>query len=108
MQFEAHIPHELGEEANMYASAAVINSEGFDIDHFGETISVSFEGIDVCDIALAVMEDDFKHTGAQVDQIIRLGGFTIDSLEDMAYSYMKAAQILRQQGSTAVSLESAA
>lgn len=96
MQFEAHVPDNIGEESVNYAESCTIDSVGADIVHFGETISLSFEGQDVVDIALAILEDDFEgETASQVDLIGRMGGMSVDAMEKLGYSYLAAAQKLR-------------
>ncbi len=96
MQFEAHVPSEIGEESVNYGNSATIDHGGCDIVHFGETISVSFQDQDPVDLALAVLDEDFEgETASHVELIGRIGSMDVDSLERQGYAHLKAAQKLR-------------
>lgn len=99
MNFDSYIPtdNEAGEDAQQYANHVTIDGGGVDLVHFGETISGSFNGQNPVEIALAVMEESFTHTDGQVHLTIRMGGYTPTGMEDLGYSYLKAAQLMRQK-----------
>lgn len=95
MQLVAHVPHELGEEAEQYATKAVVDSDGIDLTFWGDTVSLSFEGQDKVDIALAILEEDFKHEEAGARRA-HLVTNDVDALESLGWQYLRASQMIRE------------
>lgn len=93
MQFPTFIPED--PEAEFYANHCTIDSGGVDVTHFGETISASFEGQDLVDIALSVLNDDFSHLEDRARQVLLLGAVDTEGLETLGYIYLRAAQMRR-------------
>lgn len=96
MRFEAHVPDEIGEEAQFYAERVTIDEGGIDLYHMGETISASFQGQDVVDISLAILHEDFHHLEERAGHVLKLGSLDFESLEDLGYIYLRAGQLKRQ------------
>lgn len=96
MIFEAYIPTELDpDEAAQYANRVSVDGDGIDLGIDGETISASFQGQNNLDIAIALLEDEFKHAEPIVHLIQRMGGYTEQGMQELGYAYIKAAQIMR-------------
>lgn len=94
MNFEAHVPLDL-EESDSYGTHVTIDQDGVDIQFWGETVSASFQGQDPIDLALAVMGEDFNFLEQNASNVLKLGAFTTESLENLAWTYLKAAQMRR-------------
>lgn len=93
MQFNVEIPYELGEESVNYADTVVIDGGGCDLIVDGERYTGSFLSEDIVEIALAVLEEEFKSENERAEAIVKLGTFTVESLENLGYVYLKASQI---------------
>ena len=98
MNFQSHIPFgEVEPEAlDSYASDFVIDCGGIDLKTAQGTFSASFQELDVVDVALAVLQEDFQGEEERARNVLKLGTLDTDALERLGYVYLRAAQIKRE------------
>lgn len=95
MVFEGFIPDNESEESVYYAQTVTVDSDGIDLRLYGETYSASFQEVDKVEVAMAILEDDFSHLEERAEIMLKLGAFSSDSLEELGWVYMRAAQLQR-------------
>lgn len=95
MIFESYIPTE-EDESVFYAESVTVDSGGIDLKLYDETYSASFVDVDKIDVALAILEDDFKEDEERAQNVLKLGTLSTDALERLGWVYMRASQIKRE------------
>lgn len=95
MIFESYIPTE-EDESVFYAESVTVDSGGIDLKLYDQTYSASFEDVDKIDVALAILEDDFKEEEERARNVLKLGTLPTESLEALGWIYLRASQIKRE------------
>lgn len=84
------------DEDSLYADEMILDAGGADVFVAGEyEMSISFDGLNRADIALAVLDGDFEAFLGEAAEFAGYDTMSADSLEKTAYIYLKAAQIKR-------------
>lgn len=92
--FNLNVPvKETVDEDSLYADEIILDCGGADIYVAGEyEMSLSWDGLDRVDVALAVLEGEYKVADIEIQDILDLESGDSDELAAIGYMYLKASQ----------------